>query len=257
MTGEPHSDLRIVRASSPARPGSDMELSRRMLSAAAHQPKGPVLRMYSPGPTAAFGRLDELRSGFGQAVDAALKCGFTPVVRLAGGHAVVYDPDSLVLELILSETRAHDRSEGRFELMSRLITLGLDRIGISVESGQLPNEYCPGRFSLHLPRGPKIAGVAQRLKQGASLTTAVLAVHSSPTVRALTGEIYRHLNLPLDPATIGAIGDAHRAVRSEDVVAAIASVARHVDVAQSSPGSSRVQPREARSRAYPAKRTLL
>ena len=47
--------------------------------------------------------------------------------------------------------------------------------------GNCPGEYCEGLFSLHLSGGPKVAGIAQRVIRGASLTTAVIAVGAQPT----------------------------------------------------------------------------
>lgn len=95
----------------------------------------------------------------------------------------------------------------RFEQLTTLILDVLKQLGVAVELGELPDEYCAGRFSLHLLDGPKIVGVAQRVIKGASLTTAVIAVGSGDRLRAVTDRIYQDLAIPLDVSTVGAIAD--------------------------------------------------
>jgi hypothetical protein len=93
----------------------------------------------------------------------------------------------------------------------------LEHLGVSVELGELPNEYCAGRFSLHFPSGPKVAGVAQRVVRGASLTTAVVATGSGERLRTVTGRVYRDLALALDLSTVGAIADRFSGIEANVV----------------------------------------
>src|SRR4051794_34801810 len=90
--------LELITASTPDDPVLDVALSHALLEAVAAGRRGGSLRLYRPGPTAAFGRLDVLRPGFAAACEVARGLGLTPLVRSAGGHAAPYDDRSLVVE---------------------------------------------------------------------------------------------------------------------------------------------------------------
>jgi lipoate-protein ligase A len=62
--------------------------------------------------------------------------------------------------------------------------------------------------------GPKVAGIAQRVVKGASLTTGVLAVGSPELLRAVTADVYSTLGLPLDVSTVGAINDRYPGIEA-------------------------------------------
>jgi octanoyl-[GcvH]:protein N-octanoyltransferase len=192
------------------RPKLDMTLTGTLLEAVAQGRTPDTIRVFRPGPTLAFGRLDRARPGFGEACRVASAHGRTPVVRWGGGHAAAYDSECLIVEVL----RRHDRSaisglEDRFRDMVDLVRRALARFGVNLELGELPREYCPGRYSLHLPSGPKVAGVAQRVLTRASLTTAVVVVGGANTLRSALGDVYAALDLPLDIRTAGAVTDQH------------------------------------------------
>lgn len=138
---------------------------------------------------------------------------------------MAYDHESVVVELVRSEDRLYVAIEQRFEELSAVIADSLLPLGVGLDLGELPDEYCAGRFSLHLPAGPKIAGVAQRVIRGASLTTAVIAVGSGDRLRAVTAEVYAALELALDPGTVGAITDRFAAIDAGLVADSIAELA--------------------------------
>lgn len=202
-----------------------MALTEELLQSVAAGRDPGTARVFRPGPTVAFGRRDSLEPGFEAASRAARSGGFTPVVRHAGGRAVAYDENSVVVELIRPERHAWGGIEPRFEQMSALLRAALGRVGVELELGELPDEYCPGRFSLHLPGGPKVAGIAQRVIRGASLTNAVLAVGASVRVRAVTVDVYAALGLSLDPQTVGAVADRFPEISVEAVADALAEMA--------------------------------
>ena len=166
-----------------------------------------TLRVFQPGPTVAFGRQDRLLDGFDGAAEAARLREFVPVVREAGGRAVAYDHNSVIVEWIRPQDQIFGEINARFEQLTTLISDVLSQLDVVVELGELPDEYCPGRFSLHLLNGPKVVGAAQRVIKGASLTTAVIAVGASEPCRSVTVDVYRALGLPLDVSTVGAIAD--------------------------------------------------
>lgn len=221
-----------MTTASVANPERDMALSEELLKRVGHGEADDLLRVYRPGPTVAFGRLDRVRGGFEQAWRIAEAHGRTPVVRLGGGHAAAYDPDCLVVELI----RRHDHQlpglDDRFAEMTGLIQRACARIGVETLLGELPGEYCPGRYSLHLPGGPKIAGVAQRLTQRSSLTTAVIVVRGADPLQAVIVDIYKALGLALNAETVGAIASHCPEITVDRVATVIVEVAAEVCLLQ-------------------------
>ncbi|MGH2842396.1 MAG: lipoate--protein ligase family protein [Solirubrobacteraceae bacterium] len=215
--------MTVLRTGQTSDPAADMRLTRSLLEAVAARRTGPTARVFRPGPTAAFGRLDVLRPGFERAAALARARGYTPLTRHAGGHAAVYDPGCVIVELLRPEETAIGGLEARFRALADLIVAALDELGVALELGELPGEFCPGRFSLHLPSGgPKVVGIAQRVIRGGSLTTAVVSVAASGVLSSLVAEIYAALELALDPRTIGAIAGRHPEITPEQVADAIA-----------------------------------
>jgi octanoyl-[GcvH]:protein N-octanoyltransferase len=212
----------LITTAHADRPELDMALTQDLLDGVARGERGELMRVYRPGPTLAFGRSDRGRPGFDAAWRIGEAHGRTPVIRLAGGHAAAYDQDCLILESFSPHERsAPGAIESRFAAMADLITLTLARLGVALELGELPREYCAGRYSLHLPSGPKVAGVAQRVLTRASLTTAVLVVGGGSALRALLAEVYAALDLPLDLSTAGAVDDQHPGITAERVARAV------------------------------------
>jgi lipoate-protein ligase A len=190
------------------RPELDMALTGTLLEAVAQGDIPDTIRIFRPGPTLAFGRLDHNRTGFDDACRVARAHGRTPVVRWGGGHAAAYDPDCLIIEVLCRyERQAISGLEERFRDMVELVRRGLGELGVSLELGGLPWEYCPGRYSMHLPSGPKVAGVAQRVLTRASLTTAVVVIGGVTALRRTIADVYAALDLPLDIQTAGAVSD--------------------------------------------------
>lgn len=90
--------MEILRGSSPRQPARDMSLTGAILDDVAAGTRPDTLRVFRPGPTVAFGRRDSFAAGYQRAAQAAELCGFAPVVRHAGGHAVAYDHGSVIVE---------------------------------------------------------------------------------------------------------------------------------------------------------------
>lgn len=210
----------------PQDPALDMALSGALLESVAIGDHPNVIRVFRPGPTVAFGRLDRLRSGFSAACEVALAHGRTPLLRLGGGHAAAYDDDCILLETIKRHSGIVTGLEQRFRDCVDLLQRALDREGIGSVLGELPGEYCAGRFSLHLLDGPKIAGVAQRIISGAALTTAVLVVDGGPSLRTIIGEVYNALGLPVEADAAGAVSDQRSDVSVESVFGRVLEVVR-------------------------------
>lgn len=215
----------LVTAAHPDDPAFEMALTQATLDGVAQRTAAETVRVYRPGATVAFGRLDRLRSGFDAACRAALTHDRVPVLRLGGGRAAAYDHDCIVVEVIRAQEKLIGGLEERFADLVDLLHDGLAGAGVAVEVGELAGEYCPGRFSLHLPDGPKVAGVAQRVISGASLTTAVLVVAGGDALRATIADVYAALELPVDVATAGAVADRHPDVAVAALEAALRDLA--------------------------------
>jgi octanoyl-[GcvH]:protein N-octanoyltransferase len=215
----------LVTTGHPERPALDMALTGALLDAVAHGHARETVRVLRPGPTLAFGRMDRARPGFADACRVALAHGREPVIRYGGGHAAAYDPDCVLVEVIRHHEHLLGGLDERFVDMVALVQEALAPLGVTLELGELPGEYCPGRFSLHLPSGPKVAAVAQRVTRRASLTSAVVVIRGGDALRDTLKDVYGALALPLDIRTAGAIADQQPHVAVDAVAQALLETA--------------------------------
>ena len=199
--------MELVRAGFPQDPALDVAVGHALLERAARGEIGPTLRVYRPGPTCAFGRLDTLAPGFAAAVAAARAHGFAPVLRQPGGHAAAYDAGALCLDVVRPEAEALPALQGRFEAAAELFARALRRVGVDARVGEVPGEYCPGQWTVNAAGRVKLVGTAQRLVRGASLLGAVVLVRGGARVRAVLEDVNAALGLEWDPATAGAAED--------------------------------------------------
>jgi octanoyl-[GcvH]:protein N-octanoyltransferase len=229
--------VRLIRDSFPQQPLRDVAVSRALLMQVAHGEIEPVLRIYRPGPTLAFGRLDALRPGFAEAAQVARGHGFEPVLRLSGGHAAAYDQGALVYEEITPGARLIDGLTDRFESVSEQLAGALRSLGLDARVGELPGEYCPGRYSVNLDGRVKVVGTAQRVIRGAALVSAVLLVRGGARLRSVLADVYAALELDWDPSTagaiedvdVGAVEDAVLATRPDVITATLAPATLELD----------------------------
>ncbi|SDQ24675.1 lipoate--protein ligase family protein [Actinopolyspora saharensis] len=167
---------------------------------------GPAVRIYRPSaPVVAFGRRDTLRPGFDAALRAVRDAGFTPVVRAPGGRAVAYTANSLVVDHIGQDPGFLSGMDERFRGYAELWTEVLRRRGVDARVGAVPGEYCPGEHSVNAGGRVKLVGTAQRMIRGAWLFSAVAVVDDAELLRPVLAEVYRHLDLPFDPESVGSV----------------------------------------------------
>lgn len=187
--------------------------------------RGSTLRIYAPQPVVAYGRRDELNPNFQSAAQACRAHGFEPIVRKVGGHAAAYHQGCLVFDHFQPVKDAVTGNNERFEIFGHMYADALRSLGIQAAVGEIPGEYCPGEFSVHgiLDNGQKIklVGTAQRVVSGAWWFSAGLVVDGSAQLRAVTTDVYRALELPLEPSTVGAVSDALPEITAEDVEDAV------------------------------------
>lgn len=207
--------MRLLRAAHPDDPLLDMALSAALLDDVAAGGE-EAARVFRPGPTMAFGRLDRLRPGYADAVAAARARGYQPVLRLGGGHAAGYDAGSVVVELLTHEAVVAEGIEARFRGGTALLVDALAAAGVDARVGELPGEYCPGTWSVNAG-GVKLAGTAQRSIRGASLLGAIVVVEHGARLRAALTDVYAALELAWDPRTAGAADDVVPGLRADAV----------------------------------------
>lgn len=178
----------------------------------------PLVRVYRPRLTVAFGQRDVRVPGFEQARQACVRHGFEPVVRRAGGRAAAYHHGSLVVDHLEPDADAMQGFRDRFAGFGELIAQVFRDAQVPAAVGEIPGEYCAGEFSVHTPlppaaegsaRGPvKLAGTAQRVVRGAWLFSSSIIVEDPEPIRAVLTDVYRALELDWDPSTAGAATDA-------------------------------------------------
>jgi octanoyl-[GcvH]:protein N-octanoyltransferase len=213
--------MRLLRESFPEPAALDIAVSHALLQRVAEGQHGPVARLYRPGPTMAFGRLDALRPGFAQAGAAARSHGFEPILRLAGGHAAAYDERSLIYEEITPELDVTAGLHERFRECAALLAGALDELGVDARVGEIPGEYCPGAYTVSASGRVKLVGIAQRAVRGAALVTAFVQVGGGARLRSALVDVYSALELEWDPATAGALDDVLSGASVADVEQAI------------------------------------
>ncbi|TWD81731.1 lipoate-protein ligase A [Kribbella amoyensis] len=167
---------------------------------------GEALRIYRPSaPVVVFGRRDTRLPGFGAAVEAARSAGFESLVRAVGGRPVAYTPDALVIDHVNYEQLAPDGMETRFKEFGTLYADVLRDVGIDARVGAVPGEYCPGAHSVNARGVVKLVGTGQRIVRNGWLFSALVVVGGDEVLRPLLTEVYRHLDLPFDAASVGSV----------------------------------------------------
>lgn len=206
------------RARPPRPPALEIAISHALLLRVGRGELAPLLRLYRPAPTLAFGRLDRLRDGFEEALHQARRHGFEPVMRLAGGRAAAYHRGSLVCDRIDAAAERFAGVEERYRAFSAQLRDALAALGADAAIGELPREYCAGRHSVHVGNRLKVAGLAQRAIGGSALLSASIVVRDGAPLRRVLPPVYAALGTELDPASAGALEEELPGV-TEDAVA--------------------------------------
>lgn len=165
-----------------------------------------ALRTYRPAaPVVVFGRRDTRLPGFDAAVRAARSAGFEPLVRAVGGRPVAYTSKALVVDHVRHELLAPEGLETRFEYFGAMYADILREYGIDARVGAVPGEYCPGAHSVNARGVVKLVGTGQRIVRNGWLFSALIVLGDDDLLRPLLTEIYTHLDLPFDAASVGSV----------------------------------------------------
>jgi lipoate-protein ligase A len=218
--------LALVRHEGSGSGALDVATAHALLQRVSAGEAPPTLRLYRPGATVAFGRLDALRPGFAAAARAAREHGFEPVLRAPGGQASAYQRESVVLDLVMGDADAITGVQTRFAELAAVLAGALRSLGVDARVGAVPGEYCPGAHSVNAGGRTKLVGTAQRIVKGGWLFSASVVVRDPAPVRAVLEAVYDRLEVAWEPATVGAVADsvprAGRAAVEEAFVRAIA-----------------------------------
>jgi octanoyl-[GcvH]:protein N-octanoyltransferase len=182
-------------------------MAHALLDLVASGRRPPVVRSYRPHATVAFGRRDRFLDGFAEAVAAARRHGFTPVIRGAGGRAAAYDDGCLIFDEVMPAGVSIAGIRERFADDARRQAAALRSLGVDARVGEVPGEYCPGEFSVNARGRVKLIGAAERIVRGSWLHSSVVVVASTEPIRRVLVDVYAALGLDWDPATTGAIAD--------------------------------------------------
>ena len=124
---------------------------------------GPeTLRLYRPGSIVAFGPRDTKAPGCVEAVRAARSGGFEAVKRLGGGRAAVFHDQTIAFAWTIPDPGPHASVLRRFQELANIMANAFLRLGIDARVGEVPGEYCPGRYSGH-GVGPKLDSLVKSL----------------------------------------------------------------------------------------------
>lgn len=186
------------------------------------QPGDPgILRLRRPRPTAAFSPQDTTHPDYARIKVRARANGFEPIERGTGGRLTMFDERALAITLIVPHAEPHAHTIRRYEIFSGAIADALQTLGIDARVGELPHEYCPGKFSINAEGRVKLVGVAQRMNRRCVQMGAIIAVERSDKACDAIAEAYQSMGLPFNPMTYGAIRELKPAVSYEQLRAAV------------------------------------
>ncbi|MGH2782876.1 MAG: lipoyl protein ligase domain-containing protein, partial [Thermoleophilaceae bacterium] len=168
--------LRVLHDSFPDDPALDAAVSRAVMHRVAAGELPETLRLARPAAVVAFAKRDALAPGYERALAAARAEGFGAILRLAGGRAAVFHDQSLEVAHAMPDADPKAGIHARFEAMASSIARALARLGVDARVGEVPGEYCPGRWSVNAAGARKLAGIGQRIVGGGSHTGAVVVV---------------------------------------------------------------------------------
>lgn len=196
-----NAELKIITGPDFIDAAADITVAPRLLKHTAQNSLGTFARIYRPQATVAFTSRDYSTLGFSNAQEQARQLNFTPVLRSPGGRAVAYHEDSVVLDLVSNDTDPHRLVNERFLAIAEIFVEAFDRLGVTSNIGEVPREYCPGKYSV-ISENVKLVGSAQRIMRGGWLLSAFVVVKNIVPVREVLTRVYSELSVDMDPSTV-------------------------------------------------------
>ena len=203
----PLSGWQLLREGFPDQPEVGPSLSRVLLDQVSRGERPATIRLSRPGRVVAFGRRDVVSPGYPEAVAAAGRKGFPGMERLAGGRAAAFSEGALSLTFTLPDPQPAKRTGLRFAELTSLVREALSMLGVDARIGPVPDEYCPGEFSLNARGVTKLAGVGQRMIQGAAHVGFVIVVSGAGLIADTLEPVYASLGIDYSRESVGCIQD--------------------------------------------------
>jgi octanoyl-[GcvH]:protein N-octanoyltransferase len=197
--------LRVLHDSFEDDPALDAAVSRALMLRVARGELAETLRIAHPGTTVAFAKRDAVTDGYPEAVCAARAQGFEATLRLAGGRAAVFHDGTMEIGHAVPEDEPRTGIHERFERSATRLARALRQLGVDARVGEVPGEYCPGRYSVNARGVVKLAGIGQRIVAGGSHTGVVLVVSGEQRINDVLRPVYAALGLGWEPQVTGSV----------------------------------------------------
>jgi octanoyl-[GcvH]:protein N-octanoyltransferase len=197
--------LRVLHDSFEDDPELDAGVSRALMLRVAAGELPETLRIARPGTTVAFAKRDAVTDGYAEAVRAARAHGFEATLRLAGGRAAVFHHGTMEIGHAAPDPEPRAGIHERFERTAERLARALRQLGVDARVGEVPGEYCPGRYSVNARGVAKLAGIGQRIVAGGSHTGVVLVVSGEERINDVLRPVYEALDLPWEPHVTGSV----------------------------------------------------
>lgn len=221
----PSGSLKLIVGPHFMEPESDISIAPRLLTHAVQQSAGAFVRIYRPKRTMAFSTRDRAHPSFPRLLSISEDHGFEPVIRSPGGRAVAYHEESVVIDFLSSENSPRTLIKERFEAVGSIFVEVLALLGITARVGEIPREYCPGKYSV-TSNSVKLVGSAQRLVRGGWLLSSSIIVRNGFPVREVLSDIYSAMDYDMDPRTIMALNEIESSIESEDFISLFTDLLR-------------------------------
>jgi lipoate-protein ligase A len=186
----------------------DTAVSRAILLGVTDGSLPETLQVGTPHRVVAFGKHDTLTKGFDAAVEIARAHGYDTTVRIAGGRAVVFSPTIIRFAWTLPAEDPATTMHERFSMLAEAVVAALATLGVAGAVGEIPGEYCAGRYSVHVLARRKVMGVGQRLTRSAAQVGGMIVVADPGSVNEVLVPVYDALGVAMDPSATGSVADA-------------------------------------------------
>jgi octanoyl-[GcvH]:protein N-octanoyltransferase len=203
----PGARLRLCVDDVDGGPAADTAVSRATLERVDREELPATLRLSRPPRVVAFSSRDARSPGFPDAVAAARAHGFEAVVRLAGGRAAVFTPETIAFALAEPTPDPSRDIEARFATMATNLRQAFATLGVDARIGEVPGEYCPGAWSVNARGAAKLAGIGQRLLRRAAHTGGVVVVGDAAPITEVLRDVYAAMDVAWDPTATGQLVD--------------------------------------------------
>ena len=125
----------------------------------AGETKNAFLHFWQLDRTLILGMKDMRVPYLQKGLQSVIHSGYQPIVRNAGGLAVIADEGVLNISYIFPKSEQLRLTDEAYQVMYQLTKEALPELVI--EAFEISDSYCPGTFDLSV-NGKKIAGIAQR-----------------------------------------------------------------------------------------------